>query len=652
MRRLEVRVDGVPVWLPREAELRGAIAAQLSGAPQATVRLFTLNPELVMAARRDSAYRQTLAAAEWNLVDGAGLSIALRRRLPRSLLERLEGDGLRHPGADLVYDLAAEAERAGRPLLIIGGAPQRLEKACQRLRELFPRLAVEGFSPRPTKMLPFAEQAELEERILALRPGVIAVCLGAPRQEQWIERSLALLRHADVRIAAALGGTVDFLSGEVKRAPAFVRRAGAEWLFRLLVEPWRWKRQASALPAFALRAVFSPRMIEAGPAPSRVVVYAHYMPPHPSASATRMMSLARFLREEGHEVTLLTSMPGPAMVNGISVARPKGRAGLFSWLVRNPRCPILVSSPPATPAAEVAALARVLGYRVVVDVRDPFVSEALANGDLRPGPRSWIKFRLERLLLGTGHATSLVSQPLLAAMRRLMRLELANASIAPNGVDLDLFESKMDQRDAIRREHGFGDSPVFIYAGILGGKELDKVLDGLAPSLRAGAFLVMLAVVDEHSRPVQEKLRAQADALGVGSRVLWKANLSTDEVAAQLGAADIGINPLPLGRTYCLPVKTFEYLACGVYNLAFGHAEGALAGLLTDPVAGTVTHSWDSFAAAAQRLCASVDEVRRGSAGRRALAAAYDRKTANRTLEGLLLGLPDARRADERQTAS
>ena len=637
--RRETAVAAVPLWLPTRDELLKAVEDQLTApAARGPVALFTLNPEIVMRALREPAYRETLAAADWNLVDGIGLELAVRLRARGALPPGVPLGELRHPGADLVFDLAYAAARAGRSVFVLGGAPDRLERACVRLRERVPGLVVNGFSPRGSAGLPLFDQAEIERRLLEERPGVVVACLGAPKQERWIAESRGLLARAGVRIAAGLGGTVDFLSGDVRRAPRFVQGAGMEWLFRLAVEPWRWRRQLGSLPAFAAKTLTSRRLFDGRPRDTgrRAVLHAHYVPPHPSASATRMMSLARHLRAAGVDVTLLTMSEGPMSAEGFPIVRARNRIALMRWLARNPRCPILVSSPPATPAAEVAMAARALGYRVVVDIRDPFVSEALATGDLAPGLRSWIKFQLERRLLRAGHVVSAVSANLLEAMRRLTGARLEDGVVAPNGVDLDVFTRDEAARAEIRGRLGAGDAPVFVYAGILGGKELDRVLEHLAPTLARGARLLMIAIVDRHSEPLRRALDARAQELGVARHVTWVENADTREVARHLSAADIGLNPLPLKRAYCLPVKTFEYLACGLYNLAFGSADGALTQLLDEPVAGRVAHTWEEFSDQAARLARDVEELRRSVPERLVLATRYGRAAANRTLEECL----------------
>ena len=97
-----------------------------------------------------------------------------------------------------------------------------------------------------------SEESGVRERIRAAAPvDILLVAYGAPAQERWIARNAAGL---GVGVAMGVGGVFDFLAGRVPRAPSWMRRAGFDWLFRLVVQPWRWRRQL-ALPRFVLLVV-------------------------------------------------------------------------------------------------------------------------------------------------------------------------------------------------------------------------------------------------------------------------------------------------------------------------------------------------------------------------------------------------------------
>jgi N-acetylglucosaminyldiphosphoundecaprenol N-acetyl-beta-D-mannosaminyltransferase len=198
----------------------------------------TPNPEFVVVARRDPELRRILNAADLSIPDGGGLLLAAR----------LWGQPLREQvrGTDLVHLLAAVGAPAGQRWFLLGGAPGVAEAAARALLERYPGLQIAGTaagSPAP------ADDAAARAAIRAAAPvDILLVAYGAPGQELWMARNLAAL---PVAVSIGVGGVLDYLAGRVRRAPAWVRGLGLEWLFRLLVQPWRWRRQL-ALLRFAL----------------------------------------------------------------------------------------------------------------------------------------------------------------------------------------------------------------------------------------------------------------------------------------------------------------------------------------------------------------------------------------------------------------
>jgi N-acetylglucosaminyldiphosphoundecaprenol N-acetyl-beta-D-mannosaminyltransferase len=199
-------------------------------------QIVTVNPEFVMEARRNRAFRRVLAAADLATPDGFGIILAARWR----------GTPLRGrvTGIDLTERIAAEAARHGWSLFLLGAAPGVAERAAAALQRANPGLRIAGCyagSPRPS------DEPLIRERILAARPDVLLVAYGHPAQDLWIARNQPLLR---VPVAIGVGGTFDELAGVVPRAPALVQRLGLKWLYRLIVQPWRWRRIMTAAPLF------------------------------------------------------------------------------------------------------------------------------------------------------------------------------------------------------------------------------------------------------------------------------------------------------------------------------------------------------------------------------------------------------------------
>lgn len=197
----------------------------------------TVNPEFIMAAQRNPTFRQVLNQSDLALADGWGVQAAARllgQRLPD-----------RVTGADGVPRLAALAARQGWRLFLLGAAPGVAERAAQVLQDRHPALRIVGTyagSPHP------ADEDVIVPQVLAAQPDILFVAYGAPAQDLWIARNQDRLR---VPLAMGVGGALDFVAGVRRRAPRWVQRAHLEWLYRLVQEPWRWRRQL-ALPRFTL----------------------------------------------------------------------------------------------------------------------------------------------------------------------------------------------------------------------------------------------------------------------------------------------------------------------------------------------------------------------------------------------------------------
>ncbi|MCL1998249.1 MAG: WecB/TagA/CpsF family glycosyltransferase [Turicibacter sp.] len=191
----------------------------------------TPNPEAVMLARRDGEFLALLRAADLVLPDGIGIILAARLlRLP--LFERVTG-------CDITQALLKSA--VGRSCYLLGAAPNIAEKAAENLRQ--EGVTVVGFHDG---YFTAASEKEIISEIQALHPDILILGMGMPRQEQWAMRHLADL---PCKVTLCVGGTIDILAGNVRRAPVFMRKIGLEWLYRLISQPSRFWRMLD-LPRF------------------------------------------------------------------------------------------------------------------------------------------------------------------------------------------------------------------------------------------------------------------------------------------------------------------------------------------------------------------------------------------------------------------
>ncbi len=208
-------------------------------------QIATTNPEFVMTAQQDEQFREVLWQADLCIPDGIGLVWASRwKRTP--LPERV-------PGSELAYNLAEIAAQNNWSLFLLGAGAGIAEKAAAVLQAKYPELVIAGTfagSPDP------AQNEDILVRVNKSGAQMLFVAYGAPQQDKWIARNRTTLPH--VRLAMGVGGSLDFISGKVKRAPRWLQNLGLEWLYRLIREPWRWRRML-ALPRFAFKVLLTPQ---------------------------------------------------------------------------------------------------------------------------------------------------------------------------------------------------------------------------------------------------------------------------------------------------------------------------------------------------------------------------------------------------------
>ena len=196
----------------------------------------TPNAEILYDAMHDPALTDLLNRADLVLPDGAGVVLGAKL-----LGTPLKG---KVAGIDFAAALAGRLASSGGRLYLLGSKPGVAETAGEKLRERYPGLNICGTADGY-----FKEEAPVIEKILAARPDVLFVCLGAPKQEYFMSAHREELKSVGLMIG--LGGSLDGFAGNVRRAPKWMIRCNLEWLYRLILEPKRIGRMMR-LPKFVL----------------------------------------------------------------------------------------------------------------------------------------------------------------------------------------------------------------------------------------------------------------------------------------------------------------------------------------------------------------------------------------------------------------
>jgi len=193
------------------------------------VTIVTLNPEILLKARRDPAYRDTLNSFDLRVADGFGLFMAGVYHL--KTIQRTTG-------RKILSDLLERADRDNQNATIAlrrGGLTGR-EKTESVLKTVYPNLKATVFESSPDTVSS-SDEAE-----------IVVCCFGAPDQENWIMRNRD--RFPKVKVMIGVGGALDVLVGSLPRSPSWLSSIGLEWVWRLVVQPRRWRRIARAVIVF------------------------------------------------------------------------------------------------------------------------------------------------------------------------------------------------------------------------------------------------------------------------------------------------------------------------------------------------------------------------------------------------------------------
>lgn len=198
----------------------------------------TPNPEIVMLCRENDQLSRAVNAASLVLPDGIGVVYGAKI-LGTPLKEKL-------PGIDFAQALFSLMAKRGMSLFLFGAKPGVAQTAGENLLASHPGLRIVG-----TNDGYFSDDEPIIEKINAAAPDLLLVCLGAPKQELWMNKNAGKL---NVGLMAGLGGSLDVFAGVAERAPERWQKLGLEWLYRLKQDPSRAKRMSN-LPKFGFAVI-------------------------------------------------------------------------------------------------------------------------------------------------------------------------------------------------------------------------------------------------------------------------------------------------------------------------------------------------------------------------------------------------------------
>lgn len=229
-----VEILGVPFSTLTFSETLDLLNNKLRG--DTPHHIITANPEIVMLGREDSSFMALLHSVDLITPDGIG-AVWASKYYGEAIHDRVTG-------VELSTGLIEACAEQGLGVFLLGASPQSNTLAIKNLRQRYPRLRIAGQDG-------YFKEQDVPDVLAAIRefkPALLLVGLGVPRQEHFIAGHKSQL---GVPVMIGVGGCIDIFAGVVKRAPKLWQQMRMEWLYRLLSQPSRWRRQL-VLPKFVI----------------------------------------------------------------------------------------------------------------------------------------------------------------------------------------------------------------------------------------------------------------------------------------------------------------------------------------------------------------------------------------------------------------
>lgn len=191
--------------------------------------IIAVNVDVIMKIESDQYLKKIIDKADMVLVDGKPL-IWISQLYKKNIKEKISG-------SDLVPELCKVATKMGYSIYILGGKEGVAVKAKKNLEKKYKGIKIVGtYAPKVGFDENIEELDNINKKISEVHPDILIACFGCPKQEKWIYNNI---QKYNAKVSICAGATVDFLAGDVKRAPKWMSEYGLEWFFRFLQEPKR-----------------------------------------------------------------------------------------------------------------------------------------------------------------------------------------------------------------------------------------------------------------------------------------------------------------------------------------------------------------------------------------------------------------------------
>ncbi len=197
------------------------------------IHITSLNPENMVIAQKDKLFKEIVVKSQIKIIDGIGVVLAAKT-LSIEAANRI-------PGVDLVHDLITLSSVERLRVVLIGGKDKLAEDLADCYNRSYPQAKFVGLMGiENIKNIKRTEEEHLFNIITYTKPHLLLVAFGSPYQEKWIWKNKVKFKGI---VCMGVGGSFDYLSGKIARPLPIIQKYGFEWLYRLIIQPWRLKRQ-------------------------------------------------------------------------------------------------------------------------------------------------------------------------------------------------------------------------------------------------------------------------------------------------------------------------------------------------------------------------------------------------------------------------
>lgn len=204
------------------------------------LHVITINPEYIEMAKKNFQFSSILRSSKLVVADGVGIKVALK-------LKGIEQETI--PGIELAKEVLKSCQFMHRTVALIGAKEEVITRTVSLLESEIDGLNITYYH---NGYFTDTKENEIIDNLTNIRPDLVLVALGAPKQELFISKCREKMQNT---VFIGVGGSFDVWAGVVNRAPEFYRNIGCEWLYRTIKQPQRLKRIYKTLPIFLFKAI-------------------------------------------------------------------------------------------------------------------------------------------------------------------------------------------------------------------------------------------------------------------------------------------------------------------------------------------------------------------------------------------------------------